>query len=85
MLLPDEQKHALADMRLRRAMVRFLHGVYLGGELCGPLAIAWAHTPKAEPRYVATDEMANRQPLTEYGSRMDIDESFRDDRPGGFQ
>ncbi len=81
------QPRALADVRLRPGMVRFLHGVYLGKRRDGPfnIALAWAEAPGAEPWYIVTDEPATWQTLTEYGWRMDIDESFRDDKSGGFQ
>lgn len=85
--LPDGQSFPLADLRLRPGMVRFLQGVFLGQERYGPIniAMAWAGTPGAEPWYIATDEPADQHTLTEYGWRMDIDESFRDDKSGGFQ
>jgi len=74
--LPDYQHaQAVSTVRLKRGMVRFLHGVWLGGESYGPIemAMAWADTPEAEPWYIASDETAARQTLTEYGLRMDVE------------
>jgi hypothetical protein len=85
--LPDGPRQALADLHLRRGIVRFLHGVLLGVEGYGPvdIAMAWVDRPDAEPWYLATDEKADQRTLTEYSWRMDIDESFKDDKSGGFQ
>ena len=51
------------------------------------LSITWSegdakHAP--ELIVVMSDQVACRQRLTEYGWRMDIEESFRDDQSGGF-
>ena len=51
------------------------------------LSVTWsAATPKEPARLVPiiSDQRACRQRLTEYGWRMDIEESFRDDQAGGF-
>jgi hypothetical protein len=85
--LSDGRRCLLSDLRLRRGMVCFLQGVSLGREGYGPcdLALAWSAEPEAQPWYIATDEVASLHTLTEYGGRMDSDESFRDDKRGGFQ
>jgi hypothetical protein len=51
------------------------------------VSVTWSEGNAQEaPRLVVvmSDQVACRQRLTEYGWRMDIDESFRDDQTGGF-
>lgn len=85
--LPGSPLQSFSQLRLRRGMVRFLQNVTLGREHYGPInvALAWPDTPKAERWIIATDEPANLHSLNEYARRMDIDESFLDDKSGGFQ
>jgi hypothetical protein len=85
--LADGREQRLQWLGLQPGQVGFLQDVRLGKEHYGPVsvAMAWATTPKAEPWYVATDEPAEQQTLTEYGLRMDIEQEFRDDKSGGFQ
>ncbi|MFN8475916.1 MAG: hypothetical protein U0822_27320 [Anaerolineae bacterium] len=85
--LPDRRVLPLADLGIQRGQAGFLHQVHLGNERYGPLniALAWADGAKTEPWYIATDQPADLTTLGDYGLRMDIDESFRDDKSGGFQ
>lgn len=85
--LADGRQLRLKDLHLRPGMVRFLQSVHLEHDGYGPLhvALSWDQTPNAQPWYIATDQAASWSTLVEYGYRMDIDESFRDDKSGGFQ
>lgn len=85
--LADGREQHLAWLGLQPGQVGFLPDVRLGKEHYGPMAIAmaWATTPKAEPWYIASDEPAGHQTVSEYSFRMDVEEEFRDDKSGGFQ
>jgi len=85
--LADGREQRLQWLGLQPGQVGFLQQVRLGKEHYGPVsvAMAWATTANAEAWYVATDEPAEQQTLTEYGLRMDIEQEFRDDKSGGFQ
>ena len=50
------------------------------------VSVTWTTDAKGEPEMVAiiTDQIACRARLREYGLRMDIEESFRDDQSAGF-
>ena len=50
------------------------------------VAVTWTTDQKGEPEMVAiiTDQMACRARLREYNGRMSIEQSFRDDKSGGF-
>lgn len=50
------------------------------------VSVTWTTDKKDEPEMVAiiTDQIACRARLREYGGRMSIEQSFRDDKSGGF-
>jgi hypothetical protein len=50
------------------------------------VSVTWTTDQKGEPEMVAiiTDQMACRARLREYSCRMSIEQSFRDDKSGGF-
>ena len=50
------------------------------------VSVTWTTNARGEPEMVAiiTDQIACRARLREYGFRMDIEESFRDDQSAGF-
>jgi hypothetical protein len=50
------------------------------------VSVTWTTDKKGEPEMVAiiTDQIACRARLREYGGRMSIEQSFRDDKSGGF-
>ena len=50
------------------------------------VSVTWTTNKKGEPEMVAviTDQIACRARLREYGGRMSIEQSFRDDKSGGF-
>jgi len=55
----------------------------LEGEFETNLSVTWTNDGK-ELLAVISDKPANRARLSEYGIRMQIEESFRDDKSGGF-
>jgi hypothetical protein len=50
------------------------------------VSVTWTTDEKGEPEMVAiiTNQIACRARLREYGGRMSIEQSFRDDKSGGF-
>lgn len=50
------------------------------------VSVTWTTDEKGQPEMVAiiTDQIACRARLREYGYRMSIEQSFRDDKSGGF-
>jgi hypothetical protein len=70
-----------------RGVARFYHDVYVTGINLGPLHIALAnpaHTLDEDPWYVVSDEITDLHTLDDYALRFDIEESFLDDKSGGF-
>jgi hypothetical protein len=65
----------------------FLQKVRLTEKRYGPvnIALAWNGDPAHNPWYIATDQPAGLQTLTEYALRMGIDLGFLDDKSAGFQ
>ena len=66
---------------------RFVQQAALFGTAFGPVSLALA-TPfehPDDPWYVASSEPSSEATLQEYALRFDIEESFRDDKSGGFQ
>jgi hypothetical protein len=77
------------ELGVRRDQRRYFQDVALTAEakLQTHLSVTWSvGNAKEPPRLVPiiSDQVASRQRLTEYGWRMDIEESFRDDQSGGF-
>jgi hypothetical protein len=85
--LNGHQVEPIAVLRPAKGEVCFCHTVYLLGEGIGPvhLALAQLDEPKAEPWYVASDELTDVVTLDEFGLRFDIEESFLDEKSNGFQ
>ena len=67
---------------------RYFQNVLLTHEakLQANVSITWTTDKKGEPEMVAimTDQIACRARLREYSGRMSIEQSFRDDKSGGF-
>jgi hypothetical protein len=67
---------------------RYFQNVFLTREakLRTNVSVTWTTDKKGEPEMVAiiSDQIACRARLREYGSRMSIEQSFRDDKSGGF-
>jgi hypothetical protein len=66
---------------------RFFHEVSILGAAVGPvhLALACLLDQPDDPWFVVSDEQTSAQTLDEYGLRFDIEETFRDEKSGGFQ
>ena len=88
--LPTRQVRCRIDeLGVKRGQRRYFQEVWLTSEAkwCANLSVTWSEGDAQEPPRlvpVMSDQVACRQRLTEYGWRMDIDESFRDDQSGGF-
>ena len=67
---------------------RYFQNVFLTREikLQTNVSVTWTTDAKGQPEMVAiiTDQIACRARLREYGYRMSIEQSFRDDKSGGF-
>jgi hypothetical protein len=79
----------LDELGVKPGQRRYFQNVWLTGaaKWCANVSVTWSEGDAQQaPRVVAvmSDQIACRQRLTEYGWRMDIDESFRDDQSGGF-
>jgi hypothetical protein len=66
---------------------RFFHRVSILGTAFGPvhLALACLLDQPDDPWFVVSDEPTNAKTLDEYGLRFDIEETFRDEKSGGYQ
>src|SRR6266487_4644001 len=66
---------------------RFFQNVSILGAAVGPvsLALACLLDQPDDPWFVVSDEITNVQTLGEYGLRFDIEESFLDEKSGGYQ
>jgi hypothetical protein len=87
--LPSGVRCRIDELGVKRGQRRYFQEVWLTGEAkwCANLSVTWSEGEAAAPPRlvpVMSDQVACRQRLTEYGWRMDIDESFRDDQSGGF-
>lgn len=79
----------LDDLGVPRGQRRYFQQVRLTKERpwLANLSVGWTDgDPKTEPELVAvmSDQPACRARLREYGYRMSIEQSFRDDKSGGF-
>ncbi|HYU76599.1 MAG TPA: hypothetical protein VEL31_28345, partial [Ktedonobacteraceae bacterium] len=65
----------------------FFQEVSILGTAVGPvhLALACLLDQPDDPWFVVSDEPTNARTLDEYGLRFDIEESFRDEKSGGYQ
>ena len=66
---------------------RFLQEVSILGAAFGPvsLALACQREQPTDPWFVVSDEPTTAQTLDEYGLRFGIEESFLDEKSGGYQ
>jgi hypothetical protein len=78
---------AVRDLCPPAGQDRFFHGVSMLGTAVGPvhLALACLLDQPDDPWFVASDEPTDARTLDEYGLRFDIEESFRDEKSGGYQ
>ena len=84
--LPDRSVATFAKLCPPNGHVHFYQNVHILGENIGPVNIALANPAGEEdPWYIISDAPANETSLAEYALRFDIEESFLDDKSGGFQ
>jgi len=85
--LPDGTADRL-DNLVPKNCNRYFQDVLLTREtkLQTNVSVTWTTDKKGAPEMVAiiTDQIACRARLREYGGRMSIEQSFRDDKSGGF-
>jgi hypothetical protein len=76
----------ICNIRLKRGQARFWYNVYLTKGRFGPvhLALAKPHGVK-DVWLIVSDDPTEVTTFDEYGFRFDIEESFLDDKSGGFQ
>ncbi len=87
--LADGRYCRIDEVGVRPDQRRYFQDVALtaAAKLQTNLSGTWSLPTAKEPARlvpVISDQRASRQRLTEYGWRMDIEESFRDDQSGGF-
>lgn len=77
----------VGQLRPMPGQAHFYHTVTIFGSSVGPVHLAVAQPTDAplDPWYIASDEITSHHTLDEYGLRFDIEETFLDDKSGGFQ
>lgn len=87
--LDDGRQRRVDELGVQPGQRRYYQNVWLTLEskLCTHLSVTWTegdekHAP--ELLAVMSDQLACRARLREYGARMCIEQSFRDDKSGGF-
>jgi hypothetical protein len=84
--LPDRRVANFAKLCPPKGQAHFYQQVHILGENIGPVYIALANPEdEEEPWYIISDEPTSLTTLDEYALRFDIEESFLDDKSGGFQ
>jgi hypothetical protein len=83
--LPEGIISRIDELGVKPGQPQFYQNVALTteGEFETNLSVTWTRDGK-ELLAVISDKPANRARLSEYGVRMQIEESFRDDKSGGF-
>lgn len=84
---PHHAIRTVEQLRPAPGQAQFYHNVALFGTALGPLHLVVAQPADApdDPWYIVSDELTSQQTVTEYGLRFDIEETFLDDKSGGFQ
>jgi len=85
--LPDQPVSAVKDLCPPAGEKRFFQNVSILGAAVGPVSLALACLLEQpdDPWFVVSDEITTAQTLGEYGLRFDIEESFLDEKSGGYQ
>lgn len=83
----QRQSMPLESWELAPYQPRFLQRVRLTQQQYSPVNVAmvWDGDSEHVPWYIATDQRAGLQTLTDYALRMGIDFGFLDDKSAGFQ
>jgi hypothetical protein len=85
--LPDQPVSAVKDLCPPAGEKRFFQNVSILGAAVGSVSLALACLLEQpdDPWFVVSDEITTAQTLGEYGLRFDIEESFLDEKSGGYQ
>lgn len=85
--LPTQPVSAIRDLCPPPGEQRFFHEVSILGAAVGPvhLALAALIDQPDDPWFVVSDEPTDAKTLDEYRLRFDIEETFRDEKSGGYQ
>ena len=83
---PGRRRVKVSRMTPRRGQALFQHRIYLTKQQYGLVYLALGNPlNSAEVWYIVSDQPTNQRTFEEYGLRFDIEESFLDDKSGGFQ
>jgi len=87
--LKDGRQQRVDELGVRPGQRRYYQNVRLTLEakLCTHVSVTWTdgdETHAPELLAIMSDQLACRARLREYGARMCIEQSFRDDKSGGF-
>ncbi len=84
---PHHAIRTVEQLRPAPGQAQFYHNVAIFGMALGPVHLVVAQPADApdDPWYIVSDELTSQQTVTEYGLRFDIEETFLDDKSGGFQ
>ncbi len=85
--LSTQHISAVGDLCPPAGEKRFFQKVSILGATLGPVSLALACLLEQpdDPWFVVSDEPTGAKTLDEYGLRFDIEESFRDEKSGGYQ
>ncbi len=84
--LPDRSVSNFGKLCPAQGAAHFYQKVHILGEDIGPVNIALANPSDDEdPWYIISNDPTGLSSLDEYALRFDIEESFLDDKSGGFQ
>lgn len=87
--LPNGRERRIDELGIQPGQRGYFQNVLLThkAKLCAHLAVTWTEGDDQHPPEllaIISDRRACGTRLREYGLRMDIEESFRDDKSGGF-
>jgi hypothetical protein len=87
--LKDGRCCSIAELGVQKGQRGYFQDILFTQEakLCANLSVTWTEGDEKHPPEllaVVSDQTACRARLREYGVRMDTEESFRDDKSGGF-
>ncbi len=85
--LEDSSISAAKDLCPPAGELRFYQKVSILGAAVGPVSLALAGLLEQpdDPWFVVSNEPSDAKTLNEYGLRFDIEESFLDEKSGGYQ
>ncbi len=85
--LPGQPISAVKELCPPAGESRFFQQVSILGAAVGPVSLALTCLLEQpdDPWFVVSDEPTDAKTLDEYGLRFDIEETFRDEKSGGYQ